>query len=145
MLRGIRGSAGVSVETTAGLPMLQIRIRRDQLARSGINVSDVQDIIETAIGGQPVGLVMEGNRRFDLMLRFAAPYRENADAIRRILVSSPDGQRVPLDRLADIESLEDPIQIGREAGERRVVVQANVRGRDLGGSLRRRRRRWQSR
>lgn len=65
------------------------------------------------------------------MLRFAASYRENADAVRRLLVSSADGQRVPLIQLADIESFEGPIQVGRESGERRVVVQANVRGRDL--------------
>ena len=132
ILRGIRGGQDVSVETTAGLPVLQIRVRRDQIARYGLNVSDVQDIIETAVGGQQVGTVIEGNRRFDLVLRFAAPYRENADAVRRILVTGAEGQRVPLMQLADIKSLEGPVQIGREAGERRVVVQANVRGRDLG-------------
>ncbi|PJB75789.1 MAG: CusA/CzcA family heavy metal efflux RND transporter, partial [Armatimonadetes bacterium CG_4_9_14_3_um_filter_66_14] len=132
VLRGLRGGADVSVEATAGLPVLQIRIRRDQIARYGINVADVQDLVETAIGGQQVGRIVEGNRRFDLVLRFAAPYRENADAIRRLWVTGPDGQRVPLVQLADIKSLEGPIQVGREAGERRVVVQANVRGRDLG-------------
>ena len=134
VLRSIKGGEDVIVEATTGLPVLQIRIRRDQIARYGINVADVQDIIETAIGGQRVGMVVEGNRRFDLVLRFAAPYRQDADAIRRLLVSSGTGvPPVPLVQLADIESLEGPIQIGRESGERRVVVQANVRGRDMGG------------
>jgi cobalt-zinc-cadmium resistance protein CzcA len=133
VMRGIRGGQDISVEATAGLPVLQIRIRRDQIARYGINVADVQEVIETAIGGQRVGEVVDGNRRFDMVLRFAASYRQDAEAIRRLLVTSPGGQRIPLTQLAEIESLEGPVQVGREAGERRVVVQANVRGRDLGG------------
>ena len=132
VMRGIPGGADVGVEATLGLPVLQIHIRRDQIARYGIEVADVQDIIETAIGGQVVGKVIEENRRFDLLLRFDAPYRQDAEAIARILVSGPGGIRVPLAQLADIKSIEGPIQIGRESGERRVVVQANVRGRDLG-------------
>jgi cobalt-zinc-cadmium resistance protein CzcA len=132
VMRKIPGGADIGVEATAGLPVLQIHIRRDQIARYGINVADVQDVIETAIGGQVVGKVIEENRRFDLVLRFDAPYRQDADAISRILVSGPGGIRAPLAQLADIKSIEGPIQIGRESGERRVVVQANVRGRDLG-------------
>jgi cobalt-zinc-cadmium resistance protein CzcA len=133
VMRGIRGGQDISVEATAGLPVLQIRIRRDQIARYGINVADVQEVVETAIGGQRVGEVVDENRRFDIVLRFDIPYRQDAEAIRRLLVSLPGGQRVPLVQLADIEAIEGPIQVGREAGERRVVVQANVRGRDLGG------------
>src|SRR5439155_4526734 len=72
-------------------------------------------------------------QRYDMVLRFAAPYRQDPDAITRILVSGPAGERVPLAQLADIESVEGPVQVSRESGERRVVVQANVRGRDLGG------------
>jgi len=132
ILRGIKGGEDVSVEVTAGLPVLQIRILRDQIARYGLNVADVQEIVEAAIGGQSVGTVIEDGRRFDLVLRFAAPYRENADAIGRILVTGADGQRIPLAQLAAIKSMEGPVQVGREAGERRIVVQANVRGRDLG-------------
>ncbi|MBI3946017.1 MAG: efflux RND transporter permease subunit [Armatimonadetes bacterium] len=132
VLRGIEGGRDVSVEATAGLPVLQIRVRRGEIARYGLNVSDVQEVIETAIGGERVGQVMDGSRRFDLVLRFAAPYRKDAEAVSRLLVTGAGGQRVPLAQLADIESIEGPIQIGRESGERRVVVQANVRGRDLG-------------
>ncbi|MCC6443177.1 MAG: efflux RND transporter permease subunit [Armatimonadetes bacterium] len=132
VLRDIRGGEDVSVEATSGLPVLCIRLRRDQIARYGLNVDDVQEIIETAVGGQRVGQVIEGSRRFDLTLRYKQRYRQNADAVRRLLVSGPGGQQVPLAMLADIETLEGPVQIGREAGERRVVIQANVRGRDLG-------------
>ncbi len=132
VLRDTPGGQDVSVETTAGLPTLRIRIRRDQIARYGLNVADVQEVVETGIGGQRVGLVLEGERRFDLVLRLAEPYRENADDIRRLLISRPNGQRVPLVEVADIEAYDGPTQFGREAGERRVVVQANVRGRDLG-------------
>jgi cobalt-zinc-cadmium resistance protein CzcA len=153
VMRSVPGGEDVSVEATAGLPLLQIRVRRDQIARYGVNVADVQEVIETAVGGARVGEVRDGNRRFDIVLRFDAPYRQDAEAIRRLYVStgepvasatrvparsvgveaSPGGRRIPLLQLAEIESLEGPIQIGREAGERRVVVQANVRGRDLGG------------
>jgi cobalt-zinc-cadmium resistance protein CzcA len=133
VLRGTRGGQDVSVEATEGLPLLQLRIRRDQIARYGVNVADVQDVIETAIGGQRVGEVIDGNRRFDMVLRYDLPYRQDAEAIRRLLVTTPNGQRIPLAQLAEISESEGPIQVGRESGERRVVIQANVRGRDLGG------------
>ena len=132
VMRSIPGGADISVEATAGLPMLQVRIRRGDIARYGINVSDVHQVIETAIGGTTVGEVIEGERVFDLVLRYQTPFRENPDAIGNILVEGRSGQRVPLSVLADIESSEGPVQVSREAGQRRVVVQANVRGRDLG-------------
>ncbi|MBC7806986.1 MAG: efflux RND transporter permease subunit [Akkermansiaceae bacterium] len=133
VMRGVQGGEDISVEATAGLPVLQLRIRRDEIARYGINVSDVQEIIETAIGGERVGQIADGNARFDMTLRFEEPYRRDADAIGRILVGGPNNQRVPLAQLADIESIEGPVQISRDGGERRIVIQANVRGRDLGG------------
>jgi len=132
VMRGVRGGQDISVEATGGLPVLKIRIQRDQIARYGINVADVQEVVETAIGGQAVGQVVDGSRRFDIVLRYDLPYRQDAEAIRRLFVDGPDGQRIPLTQLAALESLEGPVQVGREAGERRIVVQANVRGRDLG-------------
>jgi heavy metal efflux system protein len=132
ILKQIPGGADVSTEQTAGLPVLEIDIRRDQIARYGINVRDVHDVVEAAIGGRTAGEVIVGNARFDLTLRFAAAYREDAEAIGRILVSAPGGERIPLERLAEIRSVEGPVQVSRENGERRVVIQANVRGRDLG-------------
>jgi cobalt-zinc-cadmium resistance protein CzcA len=133
VLRGVPGGQDIRVEATAGLPVLQVRIRRDQIARYRVNVADVQEIVETAVGGQAVGQVVLGNRRFDILLRYDVPYRRDAEAIRRLLVTAPTGQRVPIEQLAELASFEGPTQIGREAGERRIVVQANVRGRDLGG------------
>jgi len=133
VMRETPGGQDVIVEATAGLPVLQIRIRRADIARYGINVSDVQDVIEMAIGGARVGEVVEGVARYDMLVRFEDRYRENPEAIRRIPIYGGDGQQVPLGLVADIESLEGPVQISRESGQRRIVVQANVRGRDLGG------------
>ncbi|MBV6458647.1 MAG: Cobalt-zinc-cadmium resistance protein CzcA [Fimbriimonadaceae bacterium] len=132
IMRETAGGEDVFVEATAGLPVLQIRIRRGDIARYGLNVSDVQDVIETAIGGAVVGEVVEGAARYDMLVRFEDSYRGSPEAIRRLPVYGAGGQRVPLFLLADVESLEGPVQISRETGQRRVVVQANVRGRDLG-------------
>lgn len=132
VLRSIPGGSDIAVESTSGLPVLKVRIRRGDIARYGLNVSDVHEVIETAIGGATVGEIIEGEKVFDLLLRFQEPYRRNAEAIANILVEGQDGQLVPLSVLADIISDEGPVQVSREAGQRRVVVQANVRGRDLG-------------
>ncbi len=132
VMRTVRGGADVSVESTSGLPVLQIRIRRGDLARYGINVADVQEVIETAVGGATVGRVYEGERVFSLFLRYGESFRSDPETIGGLLVEGADGQRVPLSQLTDLESIEGPVQISRENGERRVVVQANVRGRDLG-------------
>jgi heavy metal efflux system protein len=132
VVSAVPGAADVSVETTEGLPVLEINIRRDEIARYGINVADVQQVIETAVGGAEAGEVIQGNRRFDLVVRLAKPHREDPEAIGRILVPAPGGESVPLAQLASIDSSEGPVQVSRENGERRVVVQANVRGRDLG-------------
>jgi cobalt-zinc-cadmium resistance protein CzcA len=131
-VRSVPGAADVSVETTEGLPVLNVNIQRDEIARYGINVADVQQVIETAVGGAGAGEIAEGNKRFDLVVRLASEYRKDPEAIGRILVPAPGGEQVPLAQLAKIESVEGPVQISRENGERRVVIQANVRGRDLG-------------
>lgn len=133
IMRETKGGQDISVEATAGLPVLQVRIRRNDIARYGINVGDVQDVIETAIGGATVGEVVEGVARYDMVVRFEEQYRQDPEAIRRLPVHGPSGQQVPLGLLADIVSIEGPVQISREGGQRRIVVQANVRGRDLGG------------
>ncbi|ODT78391.1 hypothetical protein ABS71_01875 [bacterium SCN 62-11] len=131
-MRTTKGGADVSVESTSGLPVLQLRIRRGDLARYGINVADVQAVVETAIGGSTVGKVYEGERVYDVFLRYDEAYRDRVEAIRDILVQGKLGQRVPLAQLVDVESVEGPVQISRENAEHRVVVQGNVRGRDLG-------------
>ena len=132
LARGIRGAEDVSVETTEGLPLLDLQIKRDEIARYGINVGDVSDVIETAVGGKEASVITEGNARFPLVVRLDPRYRKDPDAIGRILVASPTGQQIPLRQLADIKSLEGPVQTSRENGEGRTVIQFNVRGRDLG-------------
>ena len=131
--RKIPGAEDVKVETTAGLPLLDIRIKRDEIARRGISVGDVQDLIETALGGKQASTIVDGNQRFPLVVRLAAPFRADADAIGRLVVHTTGGEDAPLAELADIVSSESPAQLSRENGEGRTVVQANVRGRDLGG------------
>jgi cobalt-zinc-cadmium resistance protein CzcA len=133
IMRATPGGQDISVEATAGLPVLQIRIRREDIARYGLNVADVQHLIETAIGGSKAGEVVEGAARYDILVRFAEPYRGSVEAISRLPVYGAGGQRVPLSLIADIESMEAPVQISRDDNQRRIMVQANVRGRDLGG------------
>lgn len=132
IMRKIAGGQDVMVEATAGLPVLQIKLRREDLARYGVSVGDVNRIIETAIGGSKAGQVVEGAARYDILLRFDEPYRGKPDAIARIPVETKEGNRVPLSLLADVNAVEGPVQVSRESGQRRIVVQANVRGRDLG-------------
>jgi cobalt-zinc-cadmium resistance protein CzcA len=132
VVRSVPGAADVSVETTEGLPVLSIEIRREEIARYGINVADVQQVIETAVGGAAAGEISQGDRRFDLVVRLAPRYRSDPEAIGRILVPAPGGDQLPLAQLAAIRSVQGPVQISRENAQRRVVIQANVRGRDLG-------------
>jgi len=133
LARSIPGAEDVAVETTEGLPMLDIQIKREEIARYGINVGDVADIIETAVGGKQASVITEGNARYPLVVRLAEQYRRHAEAIGTILVPAPKGEQIPLSQLADIKSIEGPVQTSRENGEGRTVIQFNVRGRDLGG------------
>jgi cobalt-zinc-cadmium resistance protein CzcA len=111
---------------------LVIRIDREAVARHGINVDSVQRTISASIGGEVAGQVFEGVRRFDILVRLAASYRETPDAIRQLLIDSPEGYRVPLHELASFEFLVGPRQIRREDGQRFITVQCNVIGRDIG-------------
>lgn len=130
----IPGAADVQVEQVTGQPQLQIRIDRGTIARYGINVEDVQEAIETALGGENVGQVFEGIRRFDINVRLQEPYRRDVDAIGSLLIPVPDGAaHVPLAQLAAITSVIGPKQISHQDGQRRTVIQLNVRGRDMGG------------
>ena len=128
----IDGVEDVKVEQVAGLPQLQIKIDRSKIARYGINVADVNQIIETTIGGKSTGEVFEGEKRFDLIVRFKEDARNNVDVIKNILVPTPSGSSIPLSQLADVYIEEGPSQISRERSQRRIVVEANVRERDIG-------------
>lgn len=132
IMRELKGGEDVTVETTAGLPMLQVNIDRDALIRYGLNVSDVNGLIETAIGGKRVGVVYEKGARFSIRVRLDDRFRRTAEEVRNLSVETPDGRLVPLAYVAQIVDADGPVQISREEGQRRIVIQGNVRGRDLG-------------
>jgi cobalt-zinc-cadmium resistance protein CzcA len=131
-VRQVSGAADVQKDQVAGTPQLLIRIDRQAIARYGINVEDVQNVIRTAVGGENAGQIFEGIRRFDISVRFAKAARRDAEAIRHILIAAPDGAKVPLDQIAAVEEIVGPRQITRENSQRFITVQCNVRGRDIG-------------
>lgn len=128
----VPGAADVRPERVAGLPYLRIHLRRDALARHGLDAAEVLDTIQT-IGGKPVGEIVEGNRRFTMQVRFPEEQRSSAEAIGNLRVGDSEGHFIPLAQLADIREEEGPAQISREGGQRRISVEVNVRGRDLAG------------
>ena len=128
----VPGAADVLVDQVSGAPQLLIRIDRDAIARYGMNVSDVQRVVHAAVGGEIAGEVFEGVRRFDILVRYEAEARDNAAAIRDILVSGPGGIRVPLDEVAHVEEIVGARQIKREDNQRFITIQCNVVGRDIG-------------
>lgn len=130
VVQKVPGAADVRAERVAGLPYLRIRVRRDAIARHGLDADDVLDSVE-AIGGKPVGQVVEKNRRFALQVRFEESQRANAEAIRNLKIGDSEGHFIPLAQLADVQDEEGPAQVSREGGQRRISVEANVRGRDL--------------
>ncbi|MGI8671830.1 MAG: efflux RND transporter permease subunit [Luteitalea sp.] len=145
VLAAAPGAADTKVEQTTGLPVLTIHLKNTELARIGLNVADVQDVIEVAIGGKAVGQVFEGDRRFDIVVRLPESLRTDMEAMKRIPVPLPSAAGagevvpvaagagfVPLGAIADFEVAPGPNQVSRENGKRRVVVTANVRGRDIG-------------
>ena len=137
VVTGMDGAADVGVEQITGLPVLQITPDRAALARLGLNVGDVQEVVATSIGGREVGQIFEGDRRFPLIVRLPEDIRRDVDAIGRLripLAATGEGPLgfVPLQDVAKIEVVTGPNQISREDGKRRVVVTSNVRGRDLG-------------
>jgi cobalt-zinc-cadmium resistance protein CzcA len=132
-LRTTRGATDVRVEQTRGLPMLDVRPKRDMLARLGVSAGAVQDVIAAAVGGRDAGLIFEGDRRFPITLRLDESARADADALAQLPVPLPGRGFVPLASVADIAVNEGANQVSRENGKRRIVVQANVRGRDIAG------------
>jgi cobalt-zinc-cadmium resistance protein CzcA len=157
-LGSVPGAADVKVEQTEGLPVMNVEIDRSAIARHGLSMSDVQDVVAVAVGGREAGQVFEGDRRFDLVVRLPDDVRRNISALENLPIPLPEekdtaseiprlasagpvglsngnGHRpgfIPLSSVAKIDVTEGPNQISRENGKRRVVVQANVRGRDVG-------------
>lgn len=151
LLQAVPGAADVKTEQVAGLPVLTVKLNRPSLARHGISVSDVQSIVEIAVGGKNAGLVFEGDRRFELVVRLPEHLRSDIEAIKALPIPLPNAEApaaavravwgnsplaqvryAPLSAVAEIDIAPGPNQISRENGKRRIVVSANVRDRDLG-------------
>ena len=135
ILRRLDGAADVKVEEVVGLPFLDIRIDKTEIARRGLSLAAVQDVIGMAVGGHAAGLVFEGDRRFQIIVRLSDRMRGDIETLKNLPVSLPGaGQNatIPLRQVATFHFSEGPNQISRENGKRRVVVTANVRGRDIG-------------
>jgi len=132
LLEGVAGAADVKVEQTTGLPVLTLDIARDRIARLGLSLADVQQTVSTAIAGQEAGAVFQGDRRFDLLVRLPESVCGDLDALKRLPIRLPSGGHVQLGEVASFDLLPGANQVSRENGKRRVVVTANVRGRDVG-------------
>ncbi len=132
----VPGATEVKVEQTTGLPMLTVNVDRAKATRYGLNMSDVQETVATAIGGREAGTFYRGDRRFDIVVRLPETVRQDVEALRRLPIALPRGAGatayVPLGELASLDTAPGPNQVSREDGKRRVVVSANVTGRDLG-------------
>jgi cobalt-zinc-cadmium resistance protein CzcA len=138
VLREVEGANSVKVEQVSGLPFLEIKIDKGEIARRGLSMSDVQDAIGIAIGGRGAGLVFEGDRRFRIMVRFSDDLRNDIETLERLPVALPQpnpgapAMTIPLRELASFNFAEGPNQVSRENGKRLVAVTAEVRGRDIG-------------
>jgi Cu/Ag efflux pump CusA len=128
---GIEGLVDVNVDQQVEIPQIQIRANREMLAQYGISMDDFNDYIDIAFGGEKLTDVYEGQRRFDLVLRLNTDYTNTIDGIRSALIDTHDGRKVPLEQVAEIVSVTGPSSISRENVQRKVVVSANVSGRDI--------------
>ena len=133
VVESMEGAADTRVEQVTGLPMLSVHPKRMALSRYGLTVDDLQDLVAAGVGGENAGLIYEGDRRFQLVVRLPEDIRRDVDSLADLPVPLPDGGYVPLSEVAELELAPAPNQISRENGKRRVVVTANVRDRDLGG------------
>jgi heavy metal efflux system protein len=132
VIRETKGAKDVQVDQITGTPQLLIIPNRQAIARYGINISDVQNVIKSAVGGVTAGQVFEGVRRYDILVRYQPESRDTIDAIKEVIIESPNGQFVPLVELSEIKEIVGPRQITRENNQRFITVQANVVGRDIG-------------
>ena len=132
ILAGIEGAEDVKIEQVSGFSQLEVRHKREVMARHKINAEDINSLIETAVGGKVATAMFEGQRRFDVLVRFPEDKRNTPDRIGSLMIPSPTGYNVPLSDLAEIKETQVPAQISREDSMRRLLVECNVRGRDMG-------------
>ncbi len=135
VMSGVKGIEDLGVFDVLGQPNIDIEVNRDTISRYGLNVSDVQDVIETAVGGKTASQMVEGEKSFDIVVRYQPQFRNQIDQIRRITVATPDGYRIPLDELASFKITDGASMIYRENNGRYIAVKFSVRGRDLASSI----------
>ena len=133
VIEPVRGLVDLSVEQSFGQPQVQIVTNRDACARYGVNVSEILEVVELAIGGEVIDQIFLNTRRFGIHVRYDEQYRNDPGAINNLLVHTSNGTLIPLSQVAEVKTIVGPIQINREKNQRRWVLSANVRGRDLGG------------
>ena len=133
LVKSVEGTRGVAMEQIGGEAQLAIRPDRDKLARFGIPMAQVMDLVSDAIGGRAAGQVINGNERYDIYVRLAKEYRNDVDAIRQLVLQAANGAWVKLGDVAQVDIESGPPQIRRDDVQRRVVIQSNVEGRDMGG------------
>ncbi|MRX63900.1 CusA/CzcA family heavy metal efflux RND transporter [Maribacter luteus] len=131
LIQDVKGAADISVEKIAGLPQMNIKFKRDKIARYGLNISDLNKVISMGFGGSTMGSIFEGEKRFDLALRLDDESRRNIDDIKNFYVDLPSGAKIPLNEVADISYTKGAAKISRDDTKRRIVVGINVRNRDL--------------
>jgi CzcA family heavy metal efflux pump len=134
-IQGIEGLVDINVEQQVEVPQLQIRARREMLAHYGITIGEFNEFVELAFSGERLGDIYEGQQRFDLVVRLNKDYTQTMDGFRNALIDTRDGRKVPLEQVAEIVSATGPSSISRENVQRKVVVSANVAGRDLLGAV----------
>lgn len=132
VVAAVPGAADEQMEIVSGVAELRVEVDREALARYGLNVSDVRDLMDAAIGGKPISEMVEGQRRFAIVVRLPDRYRADDESIRNLTLPAPGGERVALGQIARVHMARGPEVVSRENGQRRIVVQSNVRGRDLG-------------
>jgi len=133
LIQGIEGVTSAKAERVAGLPQITVRYNKDKLALYGLNIGDLNRVIRMGFAGESAGLVYEGEKRFDLVVRLAQDSRNDISSLKSLYVTLPSGNQIPLEQVADIKYEDGPMQISREDGKRRIVVGFNVRGKDIQG------------
>ena len=132
VIEPIRGVGRAFVDRAGRIPQLQIDIDRTRAARYGLNVADIQDVIETALGGRPATQIWEGERRFNVVVRLNEEVRNNVDKLRNLLLDAPDGSQIPLDQVAKIETQDGVLNISREGGRGTAAIGIFIKDRDMG-------------
>jgi len=131
LIQEVEGVTGAKAERVSGLPQITVRYNKDKLALYGLNVGDLNKVIRTGFAGEKAGVVYEGEKRFDMVVRLAIDHRQDISSLKTLFVSLPSGSQIPLEQVADINYEPGPMQISREDGKRRIVVGFNVRNKDV--------------